>query len=282
MRATTPLLLLSCLTLTAAACDSAQVQALEAHVEANAARVEAQENVAVEVKQDGVAEVKTPDASVEVKAEVKVEATLKPETLDLESITYLVKKGKVKDAKALEAKINAPKEKLNDIDIDGDGKIDKIVIVEVKKDDGTIIFELHAVPSKSKKKEEAVVVAFVNFVPDKETNVLVVKAVYAPVVIGYDTIVYDYTVPIVVKNDVIVVSGGAASTAGCTRPSARVVLRGVHLRGAAAARCSSSRSHSYGHHGKWKGKGHALGPRQARQARQARQVALSGLIAGPL
>ena len=204
MRATTPLLLLSCLTLSAA-CDSAQVQALEAHVEANAA-VEAQENVAIEAKQDGVAEIKTPSA--EVKAEVKVEATIKPETLDLESITYLVKKGKVKDAKALEAKINAPKEKLNTVDIDGDGKVDKIVIVEVKKDDGTIVFELHAVPSKTKKKEDAIIIAVVTFVPDKATNVLIVKATYAPIVIGYDTIVYDYTVPIVVKNDVIVVEGG--------------------------------------------------------------------------
>lgn len=37
---------------------------------------------------------------------------------------------------------------------------------------------------------------------------LVVKATYAPIIIGYDTIVYDYTVPIVVTNDTIVVTGG--------------------------------------------------------------------------
>jgi hypothetical protein len=187
-------------------CDAA-IQARQAQ------EAEAQANVVVEAKTEGLAEVKTPvkveaKADVEVVAKVKVEATLKAETLDLESITYLVKKGKVKDAKALEAKINAPKEKLNDVDLDGDGKIDKIVIFEVKKDDGTIIFELHAVPSKTKKKEEAVVVAIISFVPDKETNVLIVKATYTPVVIGYDTIVYDYTVPIVVKNDVVVVEGG--------------------------------------------------------------------------
>ena len=82
------------------------------------------------------------------------------------------------------------------------------MIVEVKQDDGVIVFELKAIPSKSKDKDAAVVIAYVNFTPDKTTHVLVVKATYAPVVVGHDTIVYDYTVPIVVKNNVIVVNGG--------------------------------------------------------------------------
>jgi hypothetical protein len=194
-----PLLALSLL---AGACDAVIVaQADDAPVPASAqAGASADAEVAVVV-----AEEKTPPA-VAVKANVDVQ--VKPEALDLESITYLVKKSKVKDAAALEKKINNPKEKLNNVDIDGDGKVDKIVIVEVKQDDGIIVFELHAIPSKSKDKDAAVVIAYVNFTPDKTTNVLVVKATYAPVVIGYDTIVYDYTVPIVVKNDVVVVSGG--------------------------------------------------------------------------
>ena len=167
-------------------------------------------NVQAEASMDGEAAVlvatqKAPP-SVEARADLAVE--IKPEALDLESITFLVKKSKVKDAAALEKKINNPKEKLNNIDIDGDGKIDKIVIVEVKQDDGVIVFELHAIPSRSRDKDAKVVIAYINFTPDKSTNVLIVKATYAPVVIGHDTIVYDYTVPIVVKNDVIIVSGG--------------------------------------------------------------------------
>jgi len=142
------------------------------------------------------------------KVQASTEATIKPEALDLESITFLVKKSKVKDAAALEKKINTPKEKLNNVDIDGDGKVDKIVIVETKQDDGVIVFELQAIPSKTKDKDAAVVVAYVHFTPDKTSNVLIVKATYAPVIIGYDTIVYDYTVPIVFKYDVIIVSGG--------------------------------------------------------------------------
>ena len=266
MRTTAPLFILSLFTLTA--CDSAQVQELRAEAEAKAA-IEAQADVAVEVKQEGVAEIKSPDGTAEVKAEVKVEATIKPETLDLESITYLVKKGKVKDAKTLEAKINAKKEKLNTVDIDGDGKVDKIVVVEVKKDDGTIIFELHAVPSKSKKKEEAVIIAYVEFVPDKTTNVLVVKATYAPIVIGYDTIVYDYTVPIVVKNDVIVVDGGVGFY-GWLYAVHRPVYTGVFIYEVAPPPVfvievgygyHESGCWPPGHckHGKWKGKGHGWG-----------------------
>ncbi|HEY8377016.1 MAG TPA: hypothetical protein VIK91_11030 [Nannocystis sp.] len=200
----------SLLALTAlAACDAAIVANQQAAAEAEA-NVQADVAVQVEGGSDAVVVAEAPEgeATVEVKAEVKAE--ISPENLDLEGITYLIKKGKVKNADELEKKINSPKEKINNIDIDGDGKVDKIQIVEVKKDDGTIIFELHAIPSKSKDKDAYVVVAYISFVPDKTTNVLVVKATYAPVVVGHETIVYDYTTPIVVKNDTIVVSGGVA------------------------------------------------------------------------
>ncbi|HEY0134881.1 MAG TPA: hypothetical protein VGB85_12395 [Nannocystis sp.] len=189
------------LSLLAGACDAAIVSQANGDAPAPPA-VEAEAVVDAEVAVV-VAEEKAPPAG-----KTKVDVEIKPEALDLESITFMVKKSKVKDAAALEKKINNPKEKLNNVDIDGDGKVDKIVIVEVKKDDGVIVFELHAIPSKSKDKDAAIVLAYINFTPDKTTNVLIVKATYAPVVIGYDVIVYDYTVPIVVKNDVIVVSGG--------------------------------------------------------------------------
>ena len=142
-------------------------------------------------------------AKVEVSADTN--ATIKPEALDLESINFLVKKGKVKDAAQLEKKLNDPKEKLNTIDVDGDGKIDKIQVVEVQKPNNVKVFELHIIPSKSKKKDDEVVVAYINFVPDVATQKLVVTATYAPIVIGYDTIVYDYYVPIEVKGETIVV-----------------------------------------------------------------------------
>lgn len=185
-------------------CDAA-IQARQAQ------EAEAQANVVVETKTEGVAELKAPakakaDVEVVAKVDVDVEATIKPEALDLESITFLVKKGKVKDAKQLEAQINNPKEKINNVDIDGDGKVDKIQVVEIRNEaDGSIIFELRAIPSSTKDKDAAVVIATLNFVPDKVTKKMVVKCVYSPIVVGYDTIVFEYFVPIEVNNDVIVV-----------------------------------------------------------------------------
>jgi hypothetical protein len=142
----------------------------------------------------------------QAKAGVAVKATLEPAAFDLESVTFLVKKGKVKDAKALEKQINNPKEKINNVDVDGDGKVDKIQVVEIRNEvEGSMVFELKAIPSTTKDKEAAIIIATINFVPDKVTKKLVVKAVYAPIIIGYDTIVYDYVVPIEVKGEAIVV-----------------------------------------------------------------------------
>lgn len=194
------------LALLAGACDAYVAARAQQDAEVAAA---VQAEAAVDPQVVAVAEVKAPPpAEAVARVDVAVDVQIKPESLDLESITFLVKKGKVKDAAALEKKINSPKEKLNNVDIDGDGKVDKIVIVEQKQADGVIVFELKAIPSRSKDKDAAVVIANVSFTPDKTTKVLVVKATYAPVVIGHKTIIYDYSAPIVVENDVIVVAGG--------------------------------------------------------------------------
>lgn len=263
-------LLSSLLSVTALAvgCDAA-IAARQQSAQQEAA-ANAQANAAV--KSDAVIDVKAPEAKVEAAAVVKadVQVELKPESLDLETIVFLVKKGKIKDAATLEKKINNPKEKLNNVDIDGDGKIDKIQIVEVKKDDETIVFELHAIPSTTKDKDAAIVVAYVNFVPDKTTQVLVVKATYAPVVVGYETIVYDYTTPIIVKNDTIVVTGGVGFYGwlfAVNRPAyygvfvyeydpSPVVVVDVHHGGCwPPGHCKHHGHGGHGHHGHGKHKG---------------------------
>lgn len=192
MRSSLLCVLLAAATTSLSACDAALTAQANAQADGQATPAEAG-NAAVMA------------ANVQPSADVQI----KPEALDLESINYLMKKGKVKDAAQLEKQINDPKEKLHSIDLDGDGKLDKIQIVEVKKPSDEIVFELHVVPS-SKGKEAEVVVAYVDFVPDKASGTMVVKATYAPVVVGHDTIVYDYSVPIVVQNDVIVVQDGPA------------------------------------------------------------------------
>ena len=193
------------------ACDAAlsakaqQDAEAQAAVAAEAAAKPAPDGPTVIAKADADTKADTNvEASAAIKADIKT--TLEPAAFDLESVSFLVKKGKVKDAKQLEAQINDPKEKINNVDIDGDGKVDKIQVVEIRNEaDGSIIFELRAIPSSTKDKDAAVVIANLNFVPDKVTKKMVVKCVYTPIVVGHDTIIYEYDVPIEVKNDVVVV-----------------------------------------------------------------------------
>lgn len=190
---------------------------------------------------------------------VAVSATIEPDALDLESINFLVKKGKVKNAAELEKKINDPKEKLNNVDVDGDGKVDKIQVVEVKQDGGASVFELKAIPSKTKDKSDAVVVAFIKFVPDKATNKLVVTATFAPVVVGHETIVYTHDVPIEFKGDSIVVVGSHPFYAWYFTV-ARPVYVGVFVYEVAPPPViiiheGKHWHHKHKHKGKWKGKG---------------------------
>lgn len=193
------------------ACDAALTAKAQQDAEAEAAEASqaalkpapAGTTVLAEVDAKTDADAK-PDAKAAVKADIK--ATLDPAAFDLESVSFLVKKGKVKDAKQLEAQINNPKEKINNVDIDGDGKVDKIQVVEIRDEaTGSIVFELRAIPSSTKDKDAAVVVATINFVPDKVTKKMTVTCVFTPIVVGHDTIVFEYFVPIEVNNDVIVV-----------------------------------------------------------------------------
>lgn len=192
--------LLAILALTA--CDAAVKAQAQQAAEAQPA-AEAKVDVQVDVA-DKTAEVKEPAVKADVA--VKVDAKIEAAAFDLETVSFLVKKGKVKDAKELEKQINNPKEKINNVDVDGDGKVDKIQVVEIRNEaDGSIVFELRAIPSGTKDKDAAVVIAMINFVPDKVTKKMVVKCVFTPVVIGHDTIVYEYFVPIEVKGETIVV-----------------------------------------------------------------------------
>lgn len=194
------------LLLALSACDAAiAVNSKMADEEAAAAAVAAPEASA----KTAVVATADADAKAEVKAEVKadvaVKATVEAAAFDLESVSFLVKKGKVKDAPALEKQINNPKEKINNVDVDGDGKVDKIQVLEIRGEAGVVVFELRAIPSSTKDKDAAVVIATIDFTPDKVTQKLVVKAVYAPIVIGHETIVYDYVVPIQVTGETVVV-----------------------------------------------------------------------------
>ena len=241
-----PLSLWSLCTLcAAAACDAAVV--------ASAQQADVAAPGAVELQKVEHSEKAADDAAAAAATVVDgdVKATIKPEALDLESINFLVKKGKVKDAAALEKKINDPKEKLSQVDVDGDGKLDKIQVVEIQKPNQGKVFELHVIPSKTKNKADEVIIAYIHFEPDVETKKLVVKATYAPIVIGYDTIVYEYFVPIEVKGATIVVVDSHPFYGWLFLPS-RPVFVGVYVYTVSPPPVIII---EHGWHGKYKGKG---------------------------
>ncbi|HEY0137594.1 MAG TPA: hypothetical protein VGB85_26095, partial [Nannocystis sp.] len=76
--------------------------ACDAAVVASAQQDEPAAPAAVELQKVEHSEKAAEDAAAAVKVDADVKATIKPEVLDLESINFLVKKGKVKDAAALE------------------------------------------------------------------------------------------------------------------------------------------------------------------------------------
>ena len=187
---------------------------------------------------------------------VAVNATIEAEALDLESIHFLVKKGKVKDAAALEKQINDPKEKLNNVDADADGKVDKIQIVEIKQDDGGSDFQLKAIPSKSKDKDAAVVVAVIHFDPDKAAGKLVVKAEFAPVVINAQSFLFVHETAITVQGDTIVLVEPNPFFSWFLVVN-RPVFVGVFVYDVSPTIIIEKKHwHKHKHKGKWKGKGH--------------------------
>ena len=130
-------------------------------------------------------------AEPDVKDEVDEDATapaVKPllaaAEFDLESVSFMVRKGQVKDGKALERAINDKKNNINKVDIDGDGKVDKITVVEVR-DGATTHFELKVAPSskrKSKNSADYVTIAILEFEPLEAESKIKVSVYYSEVV----------------------------------------------------------------------------------------------------
>lgn len=146
------------------------------------------------------AEVKADaEASAEQQADGKTEAEPKlvaEGEFDLESVAFLVKKGKVKNAKALEKQINSKKSGINKIDIDDDGKVDKIAVLEVREA-GKTKFEIKVLPStKAKKKKDPDVyvnIAYIELEPVEADNNVKVNVYYDNVVEHKVTEVYTFS-----------------------------------------------------------------------------------------
>jgi hypothetical protein len=112
--------------------------------------------------------------------------------LDLQAIVGMVKNNKVNGAKELEKAINTTSG-INNVDIDKDGKIDYIIVKENRGgSNGAISLDLLALPSSTKKQEEATTVASISFKKNVQSNRVEVSGGYPNYVNGYNNHYYSY------------------------------------------------------------------------------------------
>lgn len=167
------------------------------------------------------------DSAAEASAEAGVEgegegkpassgaAVVAKAQFDLEHVAYLVRKKKAKDGKSLEKLINAKSEGINKIDLDDDGKIDTVSVVEVR-DGGKTKFEIRVLPSTKKKQkkdpEVYVTIAFIELVPVEADNKVEVKVYFTDVVEHDAEDLYSFEFEATFTDDHVEIEDGAFVT----------------------------------------------------------------------
>lgn len=111
---------------------------------------------------------------------------------DLATITSMVRDNKVGSAEELEKFINSDNG-VNNVDIDKDGNIDYIQVVE-NQGDG-IVLDFRAIPSKTGNVDEAVTVSTLRFSRNTATNEVEVSGGYPEYVDGHSNHYYNYRTP---------------------------------------------------------------------------------------
>ena len=150
------------------------------------------------------------DAEAEVDAS-EVEALLEPKSFDLEGVAKLLKKGDLASAAELEVIANDEARGFNRIDIDADGKVDRVRVVEVEveaegaaDDDAEVVFELRAIPSSKAEVEAAVTFATLTFVRHPVNSEVEISARFTEVVRGSEAHAHTSVVPVRIDPGVIV------------------------------------------------------------------------------
>ena len=141
-----------------AACDAA----VDARAEVAPQPVIAAANVQAAAAGD-VAVVADVEASAGAKVEIAADA------FKLGEVTALVQAGKIESAADLELAINDPEADINHVDIDVDGKIDHVQVVEVRQD-ARVDFQLRVIPSSRSTVEHSVELATASVAAVKATR----------------------------------------------------------------------------------------------------------------
>jgi hypothetical protein len=126
-------------------------------------------------------------------------------SIDLDAIAKLVIE-QAETAESLEVMLNDPEQKLQSVDVDGDGEIDPIQVVELDAE-GVVALELRAIPSSSKSVEDAVAIATLELVPVEAAGEVEVRAIWATEV----QVEHDESTAVVASADVESEPSAAAS-----------------------------------------------------------------------
>jgi hypothetical protein len=198
-RNSTALLLASMWALVAACDADAELEptaSLEAHGAASVV-VEDDVTLAAETKAEGAA-----------KAEVALQ--LEPASFDLEAVAVMVEEGELESAAELEVIINDAERGYNRIDIDADGEIDHVQVVEVEDAEveaelaAEVVFELRVVPSRSHSLEAGVTFATVSFARHPVNSEVEIRAGFTEVVHQPEVRVYTRVVPVRIEAGLLV------------------------------------------------------------------------------
>jgi hypothetical protein len=122
-------------------------------------------------------------AEATVQADAELEGTIEPAAIDIEATAKLIESGEIETAEELEIALNDEARGLAKVDVDLDGKVDPIAVVEVRGEaDVQSQLEVRAVPSARLDVEHSVVIAVFDFKPIEAEKRVVMRAHYGPAV----------------------------------------------------------------------------------------------------
>ncbi len=126
-------------------------------------------------------------------AEARDSCSAAADDFDLSAVMGLIKNENLKDAEALEKKINEDNG-INNVDIDKDGKVDYIQVREKRLDDG-YAFEFYAIPSSTQNVDDGCVIATLAFSKDASSNQVEIVGTYPVYITDYDAYHYYWYEP---------------------------------------------------------------------------------------
>lgn len=143
------------------ACDAAVVAEAGSRAEA-----EAEAEVAVSAEAAVQGEIV---AGADVNADAVAKVEIAPEAFKLVEVTALVQSGTIETAEELELAVNDPEAELNRLDIDADGQVDHVEVVEVRGEE-RVDFQFKVIPSSRATVVHAVDLATASVVANRASS----------------------------------------------------------------------------------------------------------------